>query len=50
MLITSVKATSSNSDLFFLIEQVLHICEVTKDERILFVWDGTDTPVAKQKK
>uniref|UniRef100_A0A166HUI8 Telomeric single stranded DNA binding POT1/Cdc13 domain-containing protein n=1 Tax=Daucus carota subsp. sativus TaxID=79200 RepID=A0A166HUI8_DAUCS len=33
-----------------LVCKVLHICEVTKDERILFVWDGTDTPVAKQKK
>ncbi|XP_063940249.1 protection of telomeres protein 1b isoform X2 [Daucus carota subsp. sativus] len=32
-----------------LVCKVLHICEVTKDERILFVWDGTDTPVAKQK-
>ncbi|RVW52711.1 Protection of telomeres protein 1b [Vitis vinifera] len=24
--------------------KILHICEVTKDEWIIFVWDGTDTP------
>lgn len=34
---------------FNLVCKVLHICEFTKDERILFVWDGNDTPVAKQK-
>ncbi|RVX17732.1 Protection of telomeres protein 1b [Vitis vinifera] len=24
--------------------KILHICEVTKDEWMVFVWDGTDTP------
>lgn len=26
--------------------KVLHVCEVTKDDWMLFVWDGTDTPPA----
>ncbi|XP_071903411.1 protection of telomeres protein 1b-like [Coffea arabica] len=26
--------------------KILHLCEVKKDEWILFVWDGTDTPPA----
>ncbi|KAK3028193.1 hypothetical protein RJ639_039476 [Escallonia herrerae] len=29
---------------FSLVCKVLHICEVRKDDWMLFVWDGTDTP------
>ncbi|KAL2554820.1 Protection of telomeres protein 1a [Forsythia ovata] len=29
-----------------LLGKVLHCCEVTKDDWMLFVWDGTDTPPA----
>lgn len=28
----------------FFHEKILHICEVAKDEQMVFVWDGTDTP------
>ncbi|GAB2231895.1 hypothetical protein Drorol1_Dr00010913 [Drosera rotundifolia] len=33
------------TDCFDLVCKIIHVCEVDKDERMLFVWDGTDAPL-----